>query len=108
VRGRTDRLERARSRRLEGWKPAGEEPFCKPLCKPDASGRCETGEMQKNRDNLTPPIRTGQRDDQRLPETAETYVVVLITQRSEVQILPPLPGETVLRTLSGGPFSWIV
>jgi hypothetical protein len=28
---------------------------------------------------------------QRLPETTETHVVWLITQRSEVQILPPLP-----------------
>ena len=37
----------------------------------------------------------GQRSDQRRPETTETVVVVLITQRSQVQILPPLPVSAV-------------
>ncbi len=38
------------------------------------------------------PARRGQHARQRLPETAETHVVWLITQRSRVQIPPPLPS----------------
>ena len=37
--------------------------------------------------------------------TAETGVVVLITQRSQVQILPPLPGKTASGATLPGPFS---
>jgi hypothetical protein len=37
------------------------------------------------------PVCPGKRDIKRQPETAEMYVVVLITQRSRVQIPPPLP-----------------
>jgi hypothetical protein len=32
---------------------------------------------------------------------AETFVVVLITQRSQVQILPPLPGQRPLPITEG-------
>ena len=46
--------------------------------------------MQKAGDDFTPQVGRGQRGDQRLPGTAETHVGRLITQRSEVQILPPL------------------
>ena len=70
--------------------------LCKPICKPDAAGQAETGEMQKAGGDFTPQVDRGQRGDQRLPETAETHVVWLITQRSEVQILPPLPGPEAL------------
>src|SRR5689334_18180485 len=38
-------------------------------------------------------------------ETGETSVVVLITQRSRVQIPPPLPGKTAPEALLPGPFS---
>jgi hypothetical protein len=40
-----------------------------------------------------------------LCETGETGVVVLITQRSQVQILPPLPGKTASGSWIPGPFS---
>jgi hypothetical protein len=46
-----------------------------------------------------PYVCRGQYGDLRLPETTETVVVVLITQRSRVQVPPPLP------TKARGPFS---
>src|SRR5437762_3428550 len=45
----------------------------------------------------------GQQDDWRLPETAETCVVWLITQRSRVQIPPPLPRPEALSRTEKGP-----
>jgi hypothetical protein len=92
------------SRPSERRKPQVKNGFCKPIRKPDVAGQAETGEMQKARHDFAPEVGQGQRGDQRLPETAETYVGRLITQRSEVQILPPLPGKTALRNSSGGPF----
>jgi len=65
--------------------------FCKPICKPNAARRLEIGETQKARDDFAPHVCPGQGGDQRLPETPETHVVWLITQRSRVQIPPPLP-----------------
>ena len=44
--------------------------FCKPICKPDAAGRAETGEMQKAGDDFTPQVGRG--------------VVVPVTQRQQV------------------------
>jgi hypothetical protein len=44
--------------------------------------------------NGTLGVRRGHYGRRRLWETPETSVVVLITQRSQVQILPPLPGST--------------
>jgi len=38
------------------------------------------------------------------PETREAHVVWLITQRSEVQILPPLPRPEALFRIGRGPF----
>jgi len=67
------------------------DQFCKPICKPDAAGQAETGETQKAGDDLAPYVCRGQYGDMRPPETAETRVVWLITQRSRVQIPPPLP-----------------
>ena len=64
--------------------------LCKPICKPDAAGPAETGETQKAGDDLAPYVCRGQYGDLRLPETVETHVVWLITQRSRVQIPPPL------------------
>ncbi len=43
--------------------------------------------------------------DQRLSGTAETRVVVLITQRSRVQIPPPLPSPEALSRTEKGPLS---
>ena len=69
---------------------AGQEPVCKPICKPDAAGQLETGETWKDRVDFAAQVGRGRRDDQRLPETPETHVARLITQRSRVQIPPPL------------------
>ena len=40
--------------------------------------------MQKAEDDFTPQVGRGQRGDQRLPETAETHVGWLITQRRQL------------------------
>ena len=46
-------------------------------------------------------VGRGHRADGRRPETLETGVVVLMTQRSQVQILPPLPGQRPLPIMEG-------
>ena len=78
--------------------------FCKPICKPDAVKLSETGETKPTDRNVICPVRRGHRTRERPSETPETRVVRLITQRSEVQILPPLPGKTPSGTLSRGRF----
>ena len=77
--------------RWNGRDPQARNRFCKPICKPDAAGQLETGETWKDRVDFAAQVGRGQRGDQRLPETPETPVVWLITQRSRVQIPPPLP-----------------
>jgi len=62
--------------------------FCKPICKPDAARQLETEETDPTERDGICPVRRGHRTRQRLPETAETDVVWLITQRSRVQIPP--------------------
>jgi len=79
--------------------------ICARICARDVAGQAETGETQKAREDSIPQVCRGQRGDQGRPETAETNVVWLITQRSEVQILPPLPGKTAPGTSFQGPFS---
>ena len=69
--------------------------ICARICAQDAAGRAETGETQRPRHERPPSVRRGQRGDQRRSETAETHVVWLITQRSRVQIPPPLPSLQV-------------
>jgi hypothetical protein len=64
--------------------------ICARVCARDAAGHAETGETQKAWDDLMPQVCRGQRGDRRLSETRETDVVRLITQRSRVQIPPPL------------------
>ena len=68
--------------------------FCKPIRKPDAAGQAETGEIQRAGHDFTRPVGRGQRGDQRLPETAETYVGRLITQRPQVQSSPRYQVES--------------
>ena len=64
--------------------------FCKPICKPNVAGQFETGETDPTgRDGIC-PVRRGHHTRERPPETPETHVVWLITQRSRVQIPPPL------------------
>ena len=65
--------------------------ICARICARDAAGHAETGETQKAWDDSIPQVRRGQGCDRRLSETGETHVVWLITQRSRVQIPPPLP-----------------
>jgi hypothetical protein len=66
-------------------------PICARICARDAAGRIETGEMPTLDADVAPPVDRGQHDDWRRPERPETHVVWLITQRSRVQIPPPLP-----------------
>ena len=67
--------------------------FCKPICKPDAARQRGKGETEPTERDVTRPVRRGHRNRERLPETAETRVVWLITQRSRVQIPPPLQRQ---------------
>ena len=83
-------------------------PFCKPICKPDAAGRTETRETQQTPEDLTPQAGRGQRGDRRPDETAETAVVWLITQRSRVQIPPPLPRPEALSRTENRLLAWLV
>jgi len=78
-------------------------PFCKPICKPDAAGQLETGETEPTERDGIWPVRRGHRARQRLPGTPETQVVWLITQRSRVQIPPPLPRPEALSRTEKGP-----
>ena len=73
--------------------------ICAQICARDAAGWVETREMQRTRHEHPPSVRRGQRGDQRRRETGETHIVWLITQRSRVQIPPPL-----LISAGQGPF----
>src|SRR5207247_2903502 len=87
---------------LTGRNPRFRNLICARICARDAAGRAETGETQRTRNERPPFVRRGQRGDQRRSETAETHVVWLITQRSRVQIPPPLPRpEAFSRTGKG-------
>src|SRR5262249_23729007 len=77
--------------------------FCKPICKPDAARQLETGETEPTERDGFCPVRRGHRARERQPETAETRVVWLITQRSRVQIPPPLGRRHRLRSLGAWP-----
>jgi hypothetical protein len=72
-------------------KPQINHLFCKPICKPDKARQFETGETEPTERDPICHVRRCHRTRERLPETAETRVVWLITQRSRVQIPPPLP-----------------
>ncbi len=80
-------------------------PICARICARDATGKTEMGEMQKIRDDLAAQAWRGQGGHWRLSETAETPVVWLITQRSRVQIPPPLPRPEALSRTERGPFA---
>ena len=66
---------------------------CKPICKPDAARQLETRETEPTERDGICPVRRGHYARERRPETSETNVVWLITQRSRVQIPPPLPRQ---------------
>jgi hypothetical protein len=77
---------------------------CKPICKPDAPERDKTEETEQNERAVLVPVRRGHRIRERSSETGKTYVALLITQRSRVQIPPPLPGKTPPGDISRGVF----
>jgi hypothetical protein len=64
--------------------------FCKLICKPDAARQHETGETEPTERDGIGLVRRVHHARERLPGTPETHVVWLITQRSRVQIPPPL------------------
>jgi hypothetical protein len=78
---------------------------CKPICKPDATEWDETEETEQNERAVLIPVRRGHRIRERLCETRETYVALLITQRSRVQIPPPLPRREALSRTEKGPLA---
>ena len=65
---------------------------CKPICKPDAPEWDETEETEQNERAVLVPVRRGHRIRERSSETRETYVALLITQRSPRQWRPCGPG----------------
>jgi hypothetical protein len=77
--------------------------FCKPICKPDAARQRETGETEPTEQDRICPVRRGHHARERQSETGETHVVWLITQRSRVQIPPPLPRPEALSRTEKGP-----
>jgi hypothetical protein len=88
----------ARSRLSKDGNQHVRDRFCKPICKPDAPGQCETGETRKARKDLRPRVGRGQNSDWRLPETVETPVGRL--HNPEVGGSNPPPA-----TRGKGPFS---
>ena len=85
-------------------KPQINHLFCEPICKPDKARQFETGETEPTERDPICHVRRCHRTRERLPETAETRVVWLITQRSRVQIPPPPPlprPEALSRTEKG-------
>ncbi len=69
--------------------------FCKPICKRYAVEQDGTRKTRRAARDEEPSRIRGHRVRERRPGTPETGVVVLITQRSRVQILPPLPNQQV-------------
>jgi hypothetical protein len=64
----------------------------------DVAGQAETGETQKAWGDCMRQVCRGQRGDWRLPETAETCVVWLITQRPQSEAgTPPTSAKTSTR-----------
>ena len=108
-----DRLRPAASNRPGSALPAYGMPgtpqvknqYCARICARDAAGQAETGEMERHAHEHERLVGRGNRAYWRLTGTPETGVVVLITQRSQVQILPPLPGKTASGSWIPGPFS---
>ncbi len=85
---RSARRTSARFRCLGPTEAAGQRPvLCTDLC----TRRGGTGGDGQARRGPAHPVRRGQCRRRRPGETTETLVVLLITQRSQVQILPPLP-----------------
>ena len=82
--------------------------FCKPICKPDAARQYETGEPEPTERHGICPVCRGRPPRDRRPETAETGAVWLITQRSRVQIPPPLPRPEALFRTGRGPLAQVL
>jgi hypothetical protein len=78
---------------------------CKPICKPYAPEWDETEETEQNERTVLVPVRRGHRIRERSSATRETYVALLITQRSRVQIPPPLPRPEAPSRTEKGPLA---
>ncbi len=63
--------------------PQVKNRLCARICARDAARPTGTGEMRQTQYNGPPPVRRGQGVHQRPPETPETEVVRLITQRRQ-------------------------
>ena len=103
ISGKSTVRPRMTSPMLTGRSPRFSDLICARICARDATGRVETWETQRTRHERPPSVRRGQRGDQRPRETPETHVVWLITQRSRVQIPPPLPRPEALSRTEKGP-----
>src|SRR5215470_19731303 len=92
-------IRRSRTGRTRG-DPVHAKAVCTDLC-------TRLGEIEPNAGDVADPKgrqqdnRPGQMASQRTGETPETCVVRLITQRSRVQIPPPLPGHRPLPIMGG-------
>src|SRR5215470_2900068 len=95
-------IRRSRTGRTRG-DPVHAKAVCTDLC-------TRLGEIEPNAGDVADPKgrqqdnRPGQMASQRTGETPETCVVRLITQRSRVQIPPPLPGHRPLPIMGGAFF----
>ena len=98
-------LVRRTSPTLESRDALFGNPICARICARDATGRVAMGERQRTRYECPSSVRRGQGGDQRQGETPETRVVWLITQRSRVQIPPPLPRPEALFRTGRGPLT---
>jgi hypothetical protein len=76
-------------------KPQIKNLLCKPICKRDTVEQGGTRKTRRAVGAVDPLVSRGHRVRERPPEMPETGVVVLITQRSQVQILPPLLNQQV-------------
>ena len=92
-RAREFRVNPVPTRHLRSDGQALSNQICARICARDVAGRVEMRETPWTGHERLSSVRRGQRGDQRLRETAETCVVWLITQRSRVQIPPPLPRQ---------------
>jgi hypothetical protein len=80
----TSRARCARPAHVETRKPQVKNRSRARICARDAPRRIGIGETQHPGREYVPPIRRGQRDDERPPRASETGVVRLITQRRQL------------------------
>jgi len=92
------------------WTSRPEADLCTHLCtrcqRPrDAAGHAETGKTTRDAGDAQRGLSPGQRDGAERRRRWETRVVWLITQRSRVQIPPPLPRPEAPSRTEKGPLA---